>query len=55
MPDHIHFIIIINPEYNKNKWQFNKKYDHIIRNNESLEKIRAYINANPSKWNPNDH
>lgn len=30
-------------------WQ-TRFYDHIIRNNESYEKIRNYIANNPSKW-----
>ncbi|MFZ6665503.1 hypothetical protein [Peijinzhouia sedimentorum] len=25
-------------------------YDHIIRNSESYEKIKAYINTNPKRW-----
>ncbi len=31
-------------------WQ-SRFYDHIIRNNESFEKIRTYIIENPLKWN----
>jgi len=30
-------------------WQSNY-YDHIVRNSESLEKIRSYIRNNPSVW-----
>ena len=95
MPDHMHFIIIITPGYNKKEgrrqstaptlgdiikkfntyttyryrqgiyklnllpyfkhlWQRNY-YEHIIRNNESLEKIRSYIDNNPGTWKSDDH
>jgi REP element-mobilizing transposase RayT len=30
-------------------------YDHIIRNQKSLEKIRAYIIANPVKWTDDEY
>ena len=30
-------------------WQYNY-YEHIIRNEEELERIRKYINDNPAKW-----
>jgi len=30
-------------------WQRNY-YEHIIRNHESLNRIRAYIANNPAKW-----
>lgn len=36
----------INPEF---EWQ-SRFYDHIIKNNESLENIRHYIKDNPSSW-----
>ncbi len=35
--------------YNKFAWQ-PRFYDHIIRNEKSLEKIREYIHFNPLKW-----
>lgn len=37
------------PRFNKKIWQRNY-YEHIIRNDESLEKIRLYIKNNPAKW-----
>ena len=41
----------------KHRWQRNY-YEHIIRNNDSLNRIRRYIHENPSQWsndseNPN--
>jgi putative transposase len=33
----------------KNIWQYGY-YDHVIRNNESLQRIRAYIMNNPANW-----
>jgi len=36
----------INPDF---AWQ-SRFYDHVIRNNESLNKIRYYIWDNPEKW-----
>lgn len=35
-------------------WQ-TRFYDHIIRNEKSLEKIRAYIIGNPVKWTEDDY
>jgi putative transposase len=32
-------------------WQRNY-YEHIIRNQASLDRIRAYIANNPSRWEP---
>jgi REP element-mobilizing transposase RayT len=37
------------PEFNKKLWQRNY-YEHIIRNEKSLNKIREYIINNPFKW-----
>ena len=37
---------IINPKFS---WQ-PRFYDHIIRNEESFNKISGYINTNPQKW-----
>ncbi len=36
-------------EYSKFSWQ-KSFYDHIIRNEQSLQKIREYIRYNPLKW-----
>jgi putative transposase len=36
--------------FNGKLWQRNY-YEHIIRNNNELEKIREYIANNPYKWN----
>jgi len=35
--------------FNKFKWQ-TRFYDHIIRNEEDLRRIRKYIEQNPLKW-----
>ena len=35
-------------------WQRNY-YEHIIRDEKDLERIREYIAANPSRWHSNDH
>ena len=37
------------PPFNKKIWQRNY-YEHIIRNEKSLDKIRNYIFNNPSGW-----
>ncbi|MFQ5686668.1 MAG: transposase, partial [Candidatus Scalindua sp.] len=49
MPNHIHGIIIINDMNVYNVWQRNY-YEHIIRNEKELNKIREYIMYNPLKW-----
>ena len=38
------------PPFDKRIWQ-RSFYDHIIRKNESLNKIREYILINPQEWN----
>ena len=35
--------------HNGRVWQRNY-YEHIIRNERSLRRIREYIDANPAKW-----
>ncbi len=41
----------INEIVNKNKFQWQKSfYDHIIRDERSLNEIRSYIHHNPLKW-----
>ena len=37
------------PVFNKKLWQRNL-YEHIIRNEDELEKIRDYIRHNPLMW-----
>jgi REP element-mobilizing transposase RayT len=37
------------PPFNKKIWQRNY-FEHIIRNEQSLEKIRNYIFNNPGSW-----
>ena len=40
---------------NDNKFQWQKSfYDHIIRDNESIEKIREYFRLNPQNWKNDD-
>lgn len=41
----------INKRQNKIRFAWQSRfYEHIIRNEKSLEKIREYINNNPLKW-----
>ena len=40
----------IAPRFNGKLWQ-KSFYDHIIRNDEALNRIRKYILNNPSNWN----
>jgi len=37
------------PRYEKRLWQRNY-YEHIIRDAESLSRIREYISTNPERW-----
>ena len=37
------------PRFNNQIWQ-RSFYDHIIRKNESLNKIKEYIIINPKEW-----
>jgi REP element-mobilizing transposase RayT len=37
------------PAFNGHVWQRNY-YEHIIRNEDDLNEIRKYIEANPSDW-----
>jgi putative transposase len=37
------------PPFDRKLWQ-PRFYDHIVRNDRSLERIREYIAANPSRW-----
>ena len=47
MPNHFHGIVILN---NVEKlWQRNY-YEHIVRNDEDLNRIREYIENNPRNW-----
>lgn len=41
------------PPYERTLWQ-RGFHEHIIRNDRSLEAIRAYIEANPARWQRND-
>lgn len=41
------------PNFSKRLWQRNY-YEHIIRNENSLEKIQQYINENPMRWNDDE-
>jgi REP element-mobilizing transposase RayT len=42
------------PPFNKRIWQRNY-YEHIIRNETELNKIREYINNNPANWESDDY
>lgn len=46
-------INVLNSTPGKPVWQRNY-YDHIIRDNDSLYKIRQYIKNNPGKWEDDD-
>ena len=35
-------------------WQ-ERYYDHIVRNDRSLEQVRSYIEGNPGKWLEDEH
>jgi REP element-mobilizing transposase RayT len=37
------------PRYRKRVWQRNY-YEHIIRNERTLQRVRGYIDANPANW-----
>lgn len=37
------------PPYDRRLWHRNY-YDHIVRDDRDLERIRAYIEANPARW-----
>ncbi|HSE86752.1 MAG TPA: transposase [Candidatus Binatia bacterium] len=37
------------PSFNRRLWQRNY-YEHIIRNEDSLNRIRQYIIDNPARW-----
>ncbi|MBN1895300.1 transposase, partial [bacterium] len=41
------------PSFHGRLWQRNF-YEHIIRNNPSLDRIREYINNNPSQWDEDE-
>lgn len=38
------------PPYDRRLWHRNY-YDHIVRDDRDLDRIRAYIEANPANWN----
>ncbi len=40
--------------YNKKLWQ-RSFYDHILRDNESLNNVRKYITENPLKWDSDEN
>jgi len=42
------------PEYPGRLWQ-ERFYDHIIRNDADFERIRSYIEANPSQWQRDEY
>lgn len=42
------------PRFDKHLWQRNY-YEHIIRNNDSLEKITDYIVHNPERWEEDEN
>jgi len=45
------FIKIIHKQYNNYEFQWQRSfYDHIIRNENALRRIREYIRMNPIKW-----
>jgi putative transposase len=38
------------PSYDRRLWHRNY-YDHIVRNDRDLDRIRSYIESNPANWN----
>lgn len=42
------------PSFNKRFWQRNY-YDHIIRDENDLNRIREYIVNNPARWEEDDY
>jgi len=45
----------INKKFGKNNFRWQRSYyDHIIRKEESLQKIREYIIINPQQWNKDE-
>lgn len=42
------------PRFRSKLWQ-ESFYEHIIRSERALERVRAYIDANPSKWEQDDN
>lgn len=41
------------PPYDRRLWHRNY-YDHIVRNDRDLDRIRIYIDANPANWHSDD-
>jgi REP element-mobilizing transposase RayT len=41
------------PQFNRRLWQRNY-YEHIVRSDDDLARIRAYIEANPARWDEDD-
>lgn len=41
------------PHFPSRLWQ-RRSYDHIIRNDADLERIRAYVEGNPWSWSRDD-
>ncbi len=63
MPNHVHGILtIVNPRRGtacraptgRTTWWQRNYYEHIIRNEESLARIRKYIANNPENWDSDD-
>jgi REP element-mobilizing transposase RayT len=42
------------PPYDRRLWHRNY-YDHIVRNDRDLERIRLYIEHNPANWSTDDY
>lgn len=42
------------PPFQRRLWHRNY-FEHIIRDEQDLERIRAYIASNPADWTPDDH
>lgn len=42
------------PRFRDKLWQ-ETFYDHIVRSDRAFERIRAYIDANPSQWELDEH
>jgi REP element-mobilizing transposase RayT len=42
------------PHYEGRFWQ-EGYYDHIVRNDADLDRIRAYIEGNPARWEEDEY
>ena len=54
MPNHVHFVVVCPygwAPFPGKLWQRNY-WEHIVRNEPELNRIREYIHNNPAQWEP---